>query len=318
MSILDAAVLLGQETEYGTPATLTRGYEAKADTWKRVQEAMESVGMRAGMQTARSDRRRQITKGASGELADIDWMTNGMGLVLQSMLGAVSGPTSDETTLTTTSGITPKSFTFQVLRPTDEGTLVPFTYPGAMVTSWTISQAVDEFLKLSLTFDARNEVDDVPAGTPSYPTGAVPFDWTQCAVQLGGSAVDNVRSIEFTGDLGLKTDRFYLRGSNLKKAPRRSAVPTFGGSITADFSDTTEYDRFVAGAIFPVRATWTGESFGAGNYTVDILAPACQYDGDTPTASLSDLTVQEMPFRILHNGTDPAITITITSDDTAL
>lgn len=317
-SILDASVLFAEETVYGTPVALTRGYEAKADAWKRVTEPLESVGMRAGMHTVRSDRRKQITMGAEGELSDIDFLSNGMGMVLQSMLGTVSGPTADVTTLATSSDIVPKPFTVQVQRATDDGSLVAFTYPGSVVTSWSIAQAVGDFLKVNLTFDAQNEVTDHAAGVPSYPADALPFDWTQATVDIGGVQVDNVTAIEFTGDLGLKTDRRHLRDSSLKKIPRRNGVPTYGGSITSDFTDVTEFDRYVAGEIFPVTATWTGENWGGGDYAVSVSAPACQYDGDTPVASLSELTVATMPFRILHNGVAPAITITITSDDIAL
>lgn len=314
-SILDAAVLIGEETTYGTAVSLTRGYEAKADTFKRVTEPLESVGMRAGMETVRSDRRRQITIGAEGELSDLEFMTNGMSLVLQSMLGAVSGPTTNVVTLTTNSAIVPKSFTVQVLRVAEDGTVFPFTYPGSVVTSWTISQAVNDFLKLGLTFDARTESTAEAAGTPSYPAGAIPYDWTEVAVSLGGSSVDNVTAIEFGGDLGLKTDRRHLNSTALKKAPRRSAVPTYTGSITADFADSTEFDRYAAGDIFAVEATWTSS---LASHSVTITAPACQYDGDSPSASLSELTTSTMPFRILDNGTDPAITIAIESSDATL
>ena len=315
-SILDAAVLIGEETTYGTAVSLTRGYEAKSDTWKRVTEPLESVGMRAGMETVRSDRRRQITIGAEGDLTDLDFMTNGMGLILQAMLGAVSGPTADVVTLTTNSDPgEPQSFTVQVLRVADDGTVFPFTYPGAVVTSWTISQAVNDFLKLGLTFDARTESTAEGAGTPSYPAGAIPYDWTEVAVSIGGSPVDNVRSLEFSGDLGLKTDRRYLNSTALKKAPRRASVPTYSGSIEADFSDLTEHGRYIAGSIFAVEAVWTSS---LADHSVTITAPACQYDGDSPSASLSDLTTATMPFRILDNGTDPAITIAIESSDATL
>lgn len=314
-SILDAAVLIGEETTYGTAVSLTRGYEAKADTFKRVTEPLESVGMRAGMETVRSDRRRQITIGAEGDLSDLDFMSNGMGLILQSMLGAVSGPTADITTLTTTSDITPKSFTVQVLRVADDGTVFPFTYPGAVVTSWTISQAVNDFLKLSLNFDARTETTGEAAGTPSYPAGALPYDWTQVAVSLAGSPVDNVTAIEFSGDLGLKTDRRHLNSTALKKLPRRASVPNYAGSVTADFSDSTEFDRYAAGSIFSVEAVWTSS---ITDHSVTITAPACQYDGDSPSASLSELTQSTMPFRILDNGTDPAITVVLEASDVTL
>ena len=42
-SILDNAIMVGKETTYGTPAVLSRAYEAQADTWAREQEALESV-----------------------------------------------------------------------------------------------------------------------------------------------------------------------------------------------------------------------------------------------------------------------------------
>ena len=312
-SILDAAVLIGEESTYGTAVALSRGYEAKADTFKRVTEPLESVGMRAGQETVRSDRRRQITIGAEGDISDLDFLTNGMGLILQSMLGTVTGPAAGVTTLTTNSEPDAQSFTVQVLRVADDGTVFPFTYPGAVVTSWTISQAVSDFLKIGLTFDARTEDTGVGAGTPTYPADAIPFDWTQVAVSIDSTGVDNVRALEFTGELGLKTDRRHLNSTALKKQPRRAAVPTYGGTITADFSDLTEHAKYAAGTIFEVEAVWT-----SGTDTVTITAPACQYDGDSPVASLSDLTTATMPFRILDNGTDPAITIVIDNGDVAL
>ena len=36
-TVLDNAILVGKETTYGTAVTLTRGYEAKSDTWVRKQ-----------------------------------------------------------------------------------------------------------------------------------------------------------------------------------------------------------------------------------------------------------------------------------------
>jgi len=321
-SILDQAVLFGEEVTYGTAVALTRGYEAKADAWKRTQEPLESVGMRAGMQTVRSDRRKQILMGAEGELSDIDFLSNGMGMILQSMLGTVAGPTSDVVTLATDAGSDPKSFTVQVLRVSDDGVVFPFTYTGAVVTSWSIAQTVGDLLKLGLTFDAQNEVTDVAAGTPTYPADATPFCWPDAAVSIGGSPVDNVTDIEFSGDLAMKTDRRFLNATNLKKAPRRSGTPTYTGSITGEFQDLTEFNRYIAGDIFEVEAVWTGADYSGpgptGFNTLTVTAPACQYDGDSPVSSISELTTASMPFKILHDGTNPAITITIESADSAL
>lgn len=316
-SVLDAAVLIGEESTYGTPATLTRAYEAQADTFARSMTAMESVGFRGGMHTARSDRRRMISQGAAGDIS-VDWLNKGMGLFLQSMLGSVSGPTSNEVTLTTGADASSTSFTIQVLRPTDGGVLTPFTYHGATATSWSISQSTGGFLTCQLSFDAEDEDTSTSAGTPSYPTDASPFDWTQCTVSIDGTDLDAVSSFELTGDLGMKVDRYYLRGSALKAQPKRVSVPTYAGSFTTDFTGTDLHDTYVNGTIFDLQAVWTGDSFTGGTYTVTIDAPACQFDGETPSASLGDMTTATMPFRVLHDGSNPAVTITIESDDAAL
>ena len=38
--------------------------------------------------------------------------------------------------------------------------------------------------------------------------------------------------------------------------------------------------------------------------------PVCKWTGSTPVASLDDLTTIELPFTVLDNGTDAAVTIT--------
>ena len=316
-SVLDAAVLLGEETTYGTPASLTRAYEAQADTWKRSMTALESVGFRGGAHTVRSDRRRMISQGAAGDIS-VDWLDRGMGLFLQAMLGSVSGPSSNEVVLSTGADASSTSFTIQVLRPTDTGTLTPFTYHGCVPTAWSISQATGGFLTCSLSFDSEDEDITTSAGTPSYPTGGQPFDWTQVVVSIDGTDLEAVSSIELSGDLGMKTDRYYLRGSALKAQPKRVSMPTYLGSITTDFTGTGLHSTYIAGDIFDLSAVWTGDTFTGGTYTVTIEAPACQFDGETPSASMGDMTSATMPFRVLHDGTNPAVTITIESDDASL
>lgn len=321
-SNLDNAFMIGVESTYGTPVALTRAYEAQSDGWKRSQEALESVGMRAGQHTLRSDRRRQINMGAAGEV-EMDFMDRGMGVLLQSLLGASPAPTlvttgAYTTTLTSDTTGGTKSYTAQMLRAKNDGTLQAFTYHGAVFTGFDLEQSLGNFLKLKLKFDAEDEDTSTAAGTPSYPTGATPFDWTQAVVQIDAAPVD-VTSFKLSGDLGFKTDRRFLRGSALKKVPVRAALPQFTGELELEFADTTQYAKYVAGTIFSLTATWTGGLIVAGhNFTVTVSAPACQFDGDTPEASLDDMTMATMPFRVLHNGTNPALTITLKNGDAAL
>jgi len=322
-SILDNAILVGKETTYGTPAALTRGYEAKADTWKREQEALESVGFRAGMHALRSDRRKQITMGAAGEI-ELDALTNGLGLLLQGVFGSVSGPTQQSatpawlSTFATTSAASDVSFTIQKLVTNNAGAQQAFTYHGAMVSEFSLTQDVGGLLVAKFAFDAEDEDRTTAAGTPTYPATGVPFDWTQAAVTVDSVAVD-ATAFSFNASMGLKTDRRFLRSSSLKRQPLRTAVPDYTGELSAEFANTTQYDRFVSGAVVPIVATWTGAVIsGAFSQRIQLTLPAVQFDGDTPEASLDDMTMQPMPFKVLHNGSAPAVTLTYQSTDTSL
>lgn len=323
-SNLDTAILLGKESTYGTPVSLTDSYEGKADTWKREQEILSSDGFRGGAHTKRSDRRTVVNMGGTGSL-EIDILNKGFGFLAQAMFGTVSGPTQNDATTAYTSthqtatDAPGDSYTVQVQRVgATSGTVQSFTHHGAVVTGWTITQEVGGYLMVNLDFDFE-DVDTLTAdGTPSYPSGTTPFDWTQVVVSVDGTNTD-VSSFELTGDLGLKTDRRFLRGSALKKQPTRSAVPIFSGSMGGEFLDTTLYDHWVAGDIVPIIATWTGATIeGAYSYEFKLTMEACQLTGESPEASVEEIASQPVTFDVLYDGTNPAVKLEYTSTDTSL
>lgn len=321
-SVLDNAVLIGEESTYGTPATLTRGYEAKADGWKRLQEPLESVGMRGGIETMRSDRRIQINMGGEGEI-EFDIQKNGLGLLLQAMLGSSTGPTQEaataayKTTATTGTTTTPISYTVQIQRIANDLTTQSHTHHGAVIKSWGITQDVGGLLMAKIGFDSEDVDNTTGDGTPAYPT-TTQFHWGQCVVELDSVATDAM-SFSVQEDLALKTDRRFLRGDVLKKKPLRAGMPSITGSVQVEYTDDTQYDDWVAGNIIPIIATWTGAVIEAPyNEELKITMAACQYSGDSPQASLSDVATIDLPFTVLDNGTDPAVQIEYTSTDTAL
>ena len=321
-SVLDNAVLFGLESTYGTPATLTRGYEAKADDWKRVQEPLESVGMRGGIETMRSDRRIQINMGGEGSI-EFDVKKNGLGLLLQAMLGSIAGPTqigataAYTTTATTASTTTLLSYTVQVQRIANDLSVQSHTHHGAMIKDWAFTQDVGGFLVAKMGFDSEDVDNTTGDGTPAYPATS-PFHWGQAVITLDSVATDAL-TFSVQEDLMLKKDRRFLRGSTLKKQPLRAGIPTITGSVSLEYADDTQYDDWVAGTIIPITATWTGAVIESPEVEeIVITLPACQYSGESPQASLNDLSTITMPFTVLDNGTDPAVTFTYTSTDTAL
>ena len=197
-TVLDNAILVGKETTYGTAVTLTRGYEAKSDTWVRKQEFLESKGMRTGAQAQRTGRSRAINMGGEGSI-ECDVLSNGFGLIAQATLGAVSGPTlvsgtAYKTTCTTTTDDPNDSWTIQALRADAAGTLRQFTHKGCVITEWGIKQDVGGLLMFDGKFDFQDvDTSTAAAASPStlYPTGAAaPFDWTMASATWNSVAVD--------------------------------------------------------------------------------------------------------------------------------
>lgn len=312
-SILDNAVLLGLETTYGTKASsITRGYEAKADSWKRTQEFLDSTGIRAGLQAQRSDRSRPINMGGEGSI-EADVLNSGFGLLFSAMFGKTTGPTAGVATFETDSTDSGQSFTVQVLRTDVGGTTRCFTHLGAVVTGWTIAQEVGGLLVATLNFDFQDVVTNETAGTPSYPAGAVPFDWTMASATWGGSPIEP-RSFSLEADLAMNVERRLLRGSALKKQPVRSGVPTYEGSMECEFESLDVYADFVAGTVDALVIEWDN---GDGD-ELKIEMPAVQFTGESPEVSTDNLPVQNLPFKALDNGSDPVVTLTYTTGDTTL
>ena len=321
--VLNTEIIVGKESTYGTKAsTLTRGIEGKVDTWKREQEALQSTGFRGGMQAAQSARRTQINMGGAGTL-EFDLLNQGFGLLMQGMLGSITGPTQQaattayKSTAATTADDPNDFFTVQKNMEDMSGTERCFTHLGCVMTGWTVSQAVGEMLQMQLDFDFRDVNTTETPSTPTYPAGA-PFHWGQCVASIDGVNTD-VMSMSLQGDLGLKTDRRYLKGDVLKDQPCRQTVPQFNGTIEMEFEDLVAYTDFTAGNIIPIIFTWTGPEIDSPyNYEFKITLQACQFDGDSPEASLSDTPKQTLPFMVLWDETNPAVQFEYTSVDTTL
>lgn len=323
MGILDAAVHLGAESTYGTPAALTRSFEAKDDDFEREHEYLSSVGARAGMQGERSDRQAVINMGGKGSL-DVDFLNKGMGLVVQGLLGTTTGPTQVSGTIAysqvhATSKDGPStSYTIQWIRPTADAATQQFTHKGCVVTGWSLAQEVGEYLRLKADYDFQDVDTTTAAGTAVYPASTEPFHWGQAVVNLGGSPVD-MRSLGFEADLGFKLNRRYLRGSVLKKQPRRQTLPTYGGNLKGDFESMTRYLDFVNGTVLALQVVWTGGLIVSGqSFTVTLDCPAIQFRGNSPHAQRDDLSNIDLPFKVLDNGANPMVSLTLKSTDTAL
>ncbi|MEO6088506.1 MAG: phage tail tube protein [Umezawaea sp.] len=309
---LDAAISIGAESAYGVAATTTEGYEGQADSWKVAPEWIESKGFRPDLQTTRADRRRIVDAGGEGTL-ELDLLDNGARSLLR---GAFDVATSagDTHTFSTAKDSTSPSFTAQMVRPKVSGGTVAYKHTGCVATEWELEQEVDAALKLTVTFDFQTVTHVGPVLPAVYPSEAVPYDWTCGVVYLTRGGVETAVAVtkwSAKGVRGFKTDRKHIRGNPLKAEPKRAETPAYEGELEVEFSAETLplYEDFVAGAVLGFRVAYVGVT---GEAAFSLRAPAIQFTGESPEASLDDLTQMVLPFVILDPGNAPAVTVTYT------
>ncbi|WP_172385212.1 phage tail tube protein [Streptomyces sp. MNP-20] len=309
---LDAAIGIGKETAYGTAATSTLGYEGKSDSWKVSREFIESVGFRAGQQTARADRRNVVNMGGEGEL-EIDVLDAGAAALFSALFDKYDGGTPNpQTGMTThvfeTAAVSESpSFTAQMLRPTTDGKTVAYRHVGCVATEWELKAETENAVTATVTFDFQDvSHSDKPADALpiAYPKAGFVYDWARTAIALsidGASVPLDATSLELTGDRGMKVDRRFLRGNALKKVPVRAAMPTYEGTLEGEFTTGAlkAYEAFLTGKAASLVVDFTGITPGA---SMKIELPAAQFTGDSPEAAVDDVTVTELPFRVLDPG----------------
>jgi hypothetical protein len=321
MANRDSYMGFARETTYGTFVSPTRSFEGESDSAKRANQYLERRGLRAARQTRRVDEVRTIERGAAGS-APFTIMRTGFGMLFRAMLDTaaiaqVAATTAWLQTFTSAQEAGTESLSMQAIRGKPTGTKC-FTYPGTTVAGWEISQSVDDYLKLSLDLDHRQELGSEAAHTATYPADQDEYAWADLAVTVDGNAVEP-RDFKVSASRGLDVGKYRLADSALKRQPRRVSDAEYTAEFTLDYESEAMWDLFVSGDTVPIVATWTlGEVEAGQAFFLKITMAAAQLRGETPMAEL-DGTENTQPVTVvaLHDDTDPAIKIEYQSGDTA-
>lgn len=322
MPIGDAALLYGHETVYGTAATLVRAYEAQKDPWKAKRSFLQSRGFRPGLQAIRTNRSNIVNMGGTGGV-ELAVTNNGMGLMLQDVFYAKTGPTLvSGTTYTSVFQTGPSgpntSGTWQMIRPFADSGSQQFTHKGCVASGWELTQEIDKLLMLNVDWDVQDIDTTTAAGTPTFAANT-PFDWSMLAVTVGGTAMQTINKVNLKADYKMDTDRRFFRGTPLKKQPHSGGLPEYSGELDGEFASLAEYTRFIAGTPLVAQFVWTGAIIeGALPYKLTVDVPAIQYTGESPEVSLDDEPKQTLPFQVLDDGTNPVVKFTFQNTDAAL
>ena len=318
---LFAQLGLAAETEYGTYVAPTRFLPFDSEDLKLAIARDEMEGsLGESTTTLRSDRWLAGKRNVAGDI-NLKVMTHGFGLLFQHMLGTAVITTPGGATVTrehthTLGSLFPRMLTVQVGRPGTAGVVHPFSYLGCKVANWELSNSLEGFLELALTLDGRDESTAHALAATSYPTGNFPLHWAGGAITVAGAAFP-VREITISGETGNEPDRFNI-GPPLKTQPLQESHVAITGSLVADFTDLTAYNRIISGATTSLVATWTGPLIETTHFArVVVTMPVCRFDGETPTVEGPARLTQNLSFKALNDGTQQPITILYATTDTA-
>lgn len=335
---LDAQLMYGVETTWGTAVTPDHAIEFDSEGLQFDPGWIEPTGLRPGRYFKRASRVRQSRKSVSGDIT-FEYATKNMGLLWKHALGsALAAPVqiADTTAykqIHTPNGLFGFGLTLQVGRTEPgTGTVRPFTFAGCKIPGWEFDVKDNATPTLKLTFDGRDENTATALATPSYPSGVTVFDFSQVAMTLGGTVSTSggettisggtavatiVTDFTLTGATPVATERYGLGNAGLKAQQLQNDTPTITGKLAAEFGLTEFYDVFKANTTTPMQVTLTGSQIGTSgnNFLLSFIMPAVKLKTATPNVSGPDIVQMATTFEAYDNETDPVIQVKLQSDE---
>ena len=313
---------IATESTFNTSVTVARFYEFTSESIQYGKKTAVGMGLRAGGQLPRSQRRVVTTNEATGDIT-LDLPTRGLGLLLAHATGSFPSPN------TVTTGVYSYSFslgdvyghsmTAQVGVPQYNGTVTPITVSGAKVSNFELAVANGGIATGKFGIDAASLTTGVSLATASYSTTGNLFHFAQGAITVDGTAVANIRDFTLTTDNVLKSDRYNIGNSGTKSEQIINGFRKISGKLTAEFTDTTLFAKVLSDASTALVLSFTGATI-AGGYKegLTITISAVKFNADTPKVSGAEVIDLAMDFEAYDNGSDAPLTIVYQTADSAL
>ena len=313
---------IATETTFNTPVTVSRFYEFTSENLNYNKKVAVGMGLRAGGQLPRSQRRVVTTTDATGDIV-LDLPTRGLGLLLSHAMGtapsAVTTTTGVYSYTFTLGDVYGRSFTAQVGVPQYGGTVTPKTIAGAKIQGFELAVAVGGIATGKFTVDGASLTTGVSLATASYSTISNLFHFAQGAITIAGSSVANIKDFTVTVANTLKGDRYNLGAAGTKAEQVINGFRKISGKLTAEFTDTTLLNAFLADTTTAIVLTFTGAVIANGqNEKLTITIPAAKFNADTPNVPGPGVIDLAMTFEAYDDGTNQPLTIAYQTADSSL
>jgi hypothetical protein len=324
---LGSQVMMAPEVTYGTIVTPTRSLEHRSETLTENIDRINAEGIRRGSRVRRTGRWVPNRKGGAGAI-NFELASKGFGLPLKHAMGSSVittpvGATNARQHRMILGDLDDLSLTVQKGIPdTDTGTVQPFTFAGVVVTEFELSVDVDGLVLFTPTLDAQSCDTATALAAPAYPADDRVFGYQDCLITIDG-ADEEPTSFSLSVGHGLKTDRYYVSRTTLKRRPLVADHAAIGGTITLEFENMAGVNRWrtmAPGLEVPLTFSARGDEIDAGVnwYELKGNMPAVRFEGEMPTVSGPDVVTLTQPFVVLDNETDEPLTLDyITTDLTS-
>lgn len=334
-NLMDNQVGMAKESTFNTPVTVTRFYpylDGTEGDWDTRQRQGQSifVSQKRGW---RGDRR-VLPIGQGVITIKTELASRQAGILLEAAAGVatstlVSGTTFQQVFTTSVTGTVLPSYTIQLGKVRNDGTVDAETYAGCTAVSFEIECPEDGIPTVSVTFDARNFTTATALATASYTAGAFLFDHSQGAGFVGGAvtvpttvalgtvatAFGNFRSWKLAVDQSADIGRWVVGGRNQPTVGM--APPTF--TANAEYNDTTLRTAYLAGTSLPVALTHsTTEALSVGVSQLQLLIPQLFLGSPVLPPMNDETSVVSITGTCTFNGTNELWYLTTRTADTAL
>lgn len=296
------------ETTTGTLVTVDKFLPVTSAPIVTEIEPLDSMGIRAGrlITAAWKQGSRTVSGTVETELWNVD-----IASLFTHMFGAVQVATNggqwDYTyTPVDTTGL---SMTMQVGVPDITGTVRPRTFGGAKLGGWTLSAEAGSICMLSLDVVAMTSTNGVALATASYDAALEPFVFTEAHLSVAGATNTVVNSFELACEMGL-TERFRLGNDGWSLEYLQNGFREFTGSITKDFEDETQYERYLDGDEAALVL-----NFDNGTDQLAITMNV-RFNAGDPTLEGPELVEEPVEFKVVSATNDASgITAVLTNGD---
>jgi hypothetical protein len=332
---LDNQIGIVKETTYNTPLTPTRFYPVFDGTdgqWDTRQRQGMSVFV-GSKRVYRGDRR-VLPIGQGVVTLKTELASRQAGILIEAACGVatstlVSGVLYQQLFTSSITGTTLPSYTIQLGKVQNDGTVTPETYAGCTAVSFELECPEDGIPTISVTFDARSISVATGLAAASYTAGAYLFDASQGATTLGGTythptttalgtattAFANFRSWKLSVTQNADIGRWVLGGRN---QPTVGVVET-SFEAQAEYNDTTLRTAYLAGTAVPVVITHsTTEIVSTFPTVLQVAIPQLFLTSPVLPPMSLDTTVVGISGITTFNGTNDPWALVVRTADTAL